>query len=165
MKIPKGKDIEDLLDKSLRNLYREISNLRFKPNIEDNPFCQSTNKQVLTLPTFSTWESTDNAYYYNILKNKGPAKRKVTFGQIITTPLFNLLSEKQLRYQTRYQTRSNNSLEESPDDDDDNDNNNNDQGNNPPNHQLPPSPLPPPLPSNQNMNDGNGGGNNPPDGE
>ncbi len=50
---------------------------------------------------------------------------------MITTPPSNLLSEKLLRYQTRYQTRSNNSPEKSSDDDDDDDNNNSDQGNNP----------------------------------
>ena len=44
----------------------------------------------------------DDVYYYNILKNKGPAKRKITFGQTITTPPSNLLSGKLLRYQTRY---------------------------------------------------------------
>ncbi len=71
----------------------------------------------------------DDVYYYNIFKNKGLAKRKVTFRQSITIPPSNLLSRRPLRYQTRYQTRSNNSPEESLDNDDDDDNDS-DQGNN-----------------------------------
>ena len=84
LKTPKRKDIEDLLNKPLSNIYRRTSNLRFGPDVENNPFRQPTNNQVPILPTFSTWESTNNVYYYNLLKNKGPAKRKVTFGQTIT---------------------------------------------------------------------------------
>jgi len=78
------------------------------------------------------------------LKNKGPAKRKVTFGQNITTPPSDLLSGKQPRYQTRYQTRNNNSPEKSSDDDDDDD----DDNNTPPPNRQPnqPPPRPPPLP-------------------
>ena len=134
-KIPKGDDIEDLLNKPLSNLYGRTSNIRFKPDTEDNLFRQLTNNQVLILPTFPTWKLTNDAYYYNILKNKRPARRKVTFGQTITTPPSNLLSEKQPRYQIRYQMR-NNSPEKSPDDDDDDDDDDNsDQGNNSPNHQ------------------------------
>ncbi len=106
----------------------------------------------------------DDIYYYNLLRDKEPVKRKVTFGQTITILPSNLLSGKQPRYQTRYQTRSNNSPEESSDDDDDDDDNNNNLLNRSPNR-PPNQPLPPPPP-NQNMNDRNGGGNNPPpDGE
>ena len=95
-KIPKEEDIEDLLNKPSDNIYGGISTLRFRSNREDNPF-QSSN-QVPVLPTFPTWESTDDTYCYNLLKNKGSAKKKVTFGQTITTLPSNLLSEKQLRY-------------------------------------------------------------------
>ncbi len=129
-KTPKGEDIKNPLNKPLNDIYRGTSNLRFRPNAEENPFRQSINNQVLILPTFPTWKSTDDIYYYNILKNKGLAKRKVTFGQTITTPPSNLLSGKLSRYQTRYQTRNNNSLEKSSDDDDD-DNDNSNQENNP----------------------------------
>jgi len=130
----------------LRNLYEGISTLRFRPDREKDLFSKPLSEQILILPTFPIWKSTDNIYYYNLLRNKGPAKRKVTFGQTITTPPSNLLSRKQPRYQTRYQTRNNNSLEESPDDDDDN---NDDDNNNPPNRlpnrppNQPPSPPPP----------------------
>ena len=109
---------------------------------------------------FPTWKSTDDIYYYNLLRNKEPAKRKVTFGQTITTPPSNLLSGNQQRYQIRSQTRNNNSPEESPDDDDDddNDNDNSPPPNRPPNQPLPPPP--PPLPIQPMDND-----NNPPDGQ
>src|SRR6266498_2173789 len=117
---PKGDEVEDLLknypppEVSLKDLFARTSNLRFGPDSE-----RPLSERIPILPTFSTWESTDDTYYYNLLRNKGPAKRKVTFGQTITTPPSNLLSGGQTRYQTRYQTRSNNSPEESPDDDDD----------------------------------------------
>ena len=130
--------LKDTMDRPLRNLYEETSNLRFRLDIKDNLFQQSSNNRALILPTFSTWKSTDDAYYYNILKNKGSVKRKVTFGQTITIPPSNLLSEKQLKYQTRYQTKSNNSSEESSDDDDDNnDDDNNLLPNRQPNHPHP----------------------------
>jgi len=135
--------LEELLDKPLKNLFEGESNLRFEPNRENIQFDPITNYPLLL--TFPTWESTDDTYYYNLLKNKRFAKRKVTFGQTITTPPSNLLSGKQPRYQTRYQTRSNNSPEESPDDDDDDD----DDNNPPPNHQpnrLPNQPHPLYLP-------------------
>jgi len=77
--------LEDTMDRLLRNLYEGISNLRFRLDIEDNLFQQSSKGHKPVLPTFSTWKSMDYAYYYNILKNKGPAKRKVTFGQTITS--------------------------------------------------------------------------------
>ncbi len=107
-------------------MYEGTSTLRFGPNRRDSIFDPITNYPPHL--TFPTWESTDDTYYYNLLRNKEPAKRKVTFGQTITTPPSNLLSGKQPRYQTRYQTRSNDSPEESPDDDDDDD----DDDNNPP---------------------------------
>ncbi len=110
------------------------------------------------------WESTDDTYYYNLLRNKGPVKRKVTFGQTITTPPSNLLNRKQPRYQTRYQTRSNNSSEKSPDDDDDDDDddNNNPPPNRQPNHPLnqSPSPLPPPIQNMDRSNNPSDGGQN-----
>ncbi len=168
---PKGEDLKDLLDKvppiskSLRNLYEGTFTLRFGPDREENLFSKLLSEQIPILLTFSTWESTDDIYYYNLLKNKGPAKSKVTFGQTITTLSSNLLSGKQPRYQTRYQIRSNNSPEESPDDDDDDD----DDDNSNPSNRLPncsPNQPPPPPPPNQNMNDENDGSNNlPSDGE
>ncbi len=100
--IPKREDLENLLDKvppsnrPLQDLYEVISILRFRPDKEEN-LLQSTSR-ILILLTFPTWKSTDDAYYYNILRNKGLAKRKVTFGQTITTPPSNLLSGKQPRY-------------------------------------------------------------------
>ncbi len=125
-KKPKGENIKDLLGKPLSRISNRTSNLRFRSDRKDNPFQSSSRNQVPILPTFSTWKATDNKYYYNLLKNKGPAKRKVTFGQTITISPSNLLSGKQLRYQTRYQTRSNNSPEESSNDNDnDNDDDNN----------------------------------------
>ncbi len=146
----------------MKDIYEGTTNLRFGSDRQKNLF-QSISR-VPILPTFLTWESTDDLYYYNILKKKEElTRRKVTFGQTITTPPSNLLSRKNPRYQTRYQQRRDNSPEESPDDDDDDDDNNNPPPNRQPN-QPPPRPLPPPSPLNQNMNDGNGGGNNPPDG-
>src|SRR6266540_1193071 len=148
---PKGEDIEDLLrnelpsEKPLLDLFEGTSNLRFGPNREENLFSRPLSERIPILPTFPTWESTDDTYYYNLLRNKELARRKVTFGQTITTPPSNLLSGKQPRYQTRYQTRSNNSSEKSPDDDDDDD----DDNNPPPNHQpnrLPNQPHPLYLP-------------------
>src|SRR6266540_1683805 len=149
---PKGEDLEDLLreepssERSLRNPYEGTSNLRFGPDREESPFNKPLSEWIPILPTFLTWESTDDTYYYNLLRNKGLEKRKVTFGQIITTPPFNLLSGKQPRYQIRYQTRSNNSPEKSPDDDDDDDDDNNSPPNRQPNHppNQPPPPPPPP---------------------
>ncbi len=124
--------------------------------------------KYITLPT---WRTTDNTFYYNFIKNKnkGPAKRKVTFGQTLTTQSLNILNRQEKsgsRYQTRSHARSNNSPEESPDDDDDDDNDDDDDDNNSPSNHQPnqPSPPPPPPPQNQNMNNRNGGGNNPPDG-
>ena len=134
---PRGEDLDSLIsrllpsEKPLRDVLEGTSNLRFGPDRQENPF-QSTS-QVPILPTFPTWESTDNLYYYNILNRRELAKRKVTFGQTITTLPSNLLSGKQPRYQIRYQTRSNNSPEESPDDDDNN--NDDDDANNPSNYQ------------------------------
>ncbi len=86
------------MDRPLRNLYEGTSNLRFRSNTEDNLFQQPSDSKIPILPTFPIWESADDAYYYNILKNKGPAKRKITFRQTIITPPSNLLSEKQPRY-------------------------------------------------------------------
>jgi len=80
----------------LRNLYEGTSNLRFRPDREENPFNPIINYPSLL--TFPIWESTDDTYYYNLLKNKGLAKRKVIFGQTITIPPSNLLSGKLLRY-------------------------------------------------------------------
>src|SRR6266540_4246581 len=88
----------------LKDPFAGTSNLRFGPD----PLAPLS-ERIPILPTFPTWESTDDTYYYNLLRNKGPAKRKVTFRQTITTPPSNLLSGGQTRYQTRYQTRNNNS--------------------------------------------------------
>src|SRR6266511_769902 len=154
---PRGDEVEDFLknypppEEPLKNPFVGTSNLRFEPD----PL-RPLSERIPILPTFPTWESTDDTYYYNLLKNKGPAKRKVTFGQTIMTPPSNLLSGGQTRYQTRYQTRNNNSPEESPDDDDDDDNDNNIP---PPNRQPNQPPPPPPPPPPRNMNDGNDGGN------
>jgi len=126
--------LKNTIDRPLKNLYKGISNLRFRLNIKENPFQLLSGGHNPILPTFPIWESTDDIYYYNILKNKDkePTKRKVTFGQTLISQPSNTLSGKLPRYQTRYQTRINNSPEESPDDndndnDDDDDNN---QGNN-----------------------------------
>src|SRR6266542_795781 len=154
---PRRDELEDLLknhpppEVPLKDPFAGTSNLRFGPD----PL-QPLSERIPILSTFPTWESTDDTYYYNLLRNKGPAKRKVTFGQTITTPPSNLLSGGQTRYQTRYQTRNNNSPEESPDDDDDDDDDNNTP---PPNCQPNQPPPPPPPPPHQNMNDGNDGGN------
>ncbi len=118
--------LENTMDRPWRNLYEDISNLRFRINIEDNPFQLLSGGHNPILPTFPMWESIDDVYYYNILKNKGLVKRKVTFRQSITIPSSNLLSGRLPSYQTRYQTRSNNSPEESSDDDDDDNDNNSD---------------------------------------
>src|SRR6266511_1216002 len=156
---PRGDELEDLLknypppEVPLKDPFVGTSNLRFRPDRE-----QPLSERIPILPIFLTWESTDDTYYYNLLKNKGPAKRKVTFGQTIMTPPSNLLSGGQTRYQTRYQTRNNNSPEESPDDDDDDDNDNNIPPPNRPPNQPPPRPPPPPPPLPLNMNDGNDGG-------
>ncbi len=95
-KTPQEIPVEELLDRLLRDPFEGGSNLRFEPDRSNNQFNPITNYPLLL--TFSTWESNDDAYYYNILKNKGPAKRKVTFGQTITTLSSNLLSGKQPRY-------------------------------------------------------------------
>src|SRR6266498_2511442 len=152
---PKGDNLEDLLkdypppDRPLKDPFAGTSNLRFGPD--------PLSERIPILPTFPTWESTDDTYYYNLLRNKGPGKRKVTFGQTITIPPSNLLSGGQTRYQTRYQTRRNNSPEESPDDGDPS---NGDNNNPPPNRQPnQPPPRPPPPPPPPSMNDGNDGGN------
>ncbi len=127
--IIKYKTPEDNTDRSLRNLYEETSDLRFRSDIEDNPFWSSEKNRAPVLSTFPTWKLTEDIYYYNILKNKGLVKWKVTFGQTIITPLSNLLSGKPPRYQIRYQTRNNNSPEESSDDDNDNDDNDDNNSN------------------------------------
>src|SRR6266542_3698725 len=143
---PKGDELEDLLknypspDTPLKDPFERTSNIRFGPD----PLRPLSERIPITL-TFPTWESTDDTYYYNLLRNKGPGKRKVTFGQTITTPPSNLLSGGQTRYQTRYQTRNNNSPEESPTDDDDDDDDDNNNNTPPPNRQPPP-PLPLPHP-------------------
>src|SRR6266542_4321391 len=155
---PKGDELEDLLkdypppDNPLKDPFVGTSNLRF-----GSDSLRPLSERIPVLPTFPTWESTDDTYYYNLLRNKGPGKRKVTFERTITTPSSNLLSGGQTRYQTRYQTRRDNSPEESPDDDDDSSDNDN---NNLPPNQPPPRPPPPPPPPPINMNDGNDGGNN-----
>src|SRR6266498_946370 len=145
---PRGDELEDLLknypppEVPLKDPFIGTSNLRFGPDPRE-----PLSERIPVLPTFPTWESTDDTYYYNLLRNKGPAKRKVTFGQTIMTPPSNLLSGRQTRYQTRYQTRNNNSPEESQDDDDDDDDDNNNTP--PPNrqpNQPPPRPPPPPPP-------------------
>jgi len=100
--IPSGIPLEDLLNKLPRKPYEVLSNFRFGPNIKDNPFSKPGGGHTPVLLTFPTWESTDDVYYYNILKNKGLTKRKVTFGHTITTSPSNLLSGKLPRYQTRY---------------------------------------------------------------
>ncbi len=98
---PREDEVEDLLrnypppERPLKDLSQRTLPIRFGPDRQENPF-QSTSR-IPVSPTFSTWESTDDQYYYNILNRKEPAKRKVTFGQTITNPASNL-SEKQPRY-------------------------------------------------------------------
>ncbi len=72
--------LPDITNRSLRNLYERISNFGLKENTEDNLFQQSSKNWALILPTFPTQKLTDNIYYYNILKDKGLVRRKVTFG-------------------------------------------------------------------------------------
>src|SRR6266498_3590363 len=139
---PKGDELEDLLkdyplpDKPLKDLSEGTSNIRFGPD----PF-RPLSERIPIILTFPTWESTDYTYYYNLLRNKGPGKRKVTFGQTITTPPSNLLSGGQTRYQIRYQTRRDNSPEESLDDDDEL---SDDDNNTPPPNRQPNQPPPRP---------------------
>ena len=89
---PKEKDLENLLRKEssserpLRNLYEGTSNLRFGPDKKENPFSRPLSEQILVLPTFPTWESTDDTYYYNLLNRKEPAKRKVTLDKLSLLP-------------------------------------------------------------------------------
>jgi len=64
----------------LRSLYEGTSNLRFGLDREENPFSRPLSERIPVLLTFPTWESIDDTYYYNLLKDKGPVKRKVTFG-------------------------------------------------------------------------------------
>src|SRR6266542_487644 len=107
---PKGEELEDLLKnhlppkEPLRDPFIRTSNIRFGPNRKEDSVIKPLSEQILVLPTFPTWESTEDTYYYNLLRNKEPAKRKVTFRQTITTPASNLLSGNQSRYRTRYQT-------------------------------------------------------------
>ncbi len=57
---------------NLNNLFKELSN-SFKP--------------ITTfLSLFPTWTFMDNPFYFNLTKNKnkGLAKRKITFGQTLT---------------------------------------------------------------------------------
>ncbi len=68
---PQREELENLLknhplpERPISDPYERTSNLRFGPDREENPF-QSTSR-VPILPTFPTWESTDDLYYYNIL--------------------------------------------------------------------------------------------------
>ncbi len=128
----------------MNNLFKKLSNNR---------------KPINFISAFSTWTSTDDFFYYNFVKNKdkGLAKKKITFRQILIIQSSSILSKREQlgsRYNTRYQaTRNNNSSEESPDDNDnDDDDNNSNQGNNPLLNYQPLNQL-----SNQpsNMNQGN----------
>src|SRR6266540_3543783 len=72
---PKGEDLEDLLkkylpEKPLKDPFIGTSNLRFGPNREEDPI-RPLSERIPILPTFPTWESTDDTYYYNLLKNRG----------------------------------------------------------------------------------------------
>src|SRR6266540_3960774 len=97
---PRGDELEDLLknhppsEVPLKDPFAGTSNLRFGPDREEESVIKLLSGRIPIIPTFPTWESTDDTYYYNLLRNKGPAKRKVTFGQTITTPPSNLLSGK-----------------------------------------------------------------------
>ena len=81
-------------DKSLRNIYEGTTTFRFGSNIENNPFRKPNGSSQPVVPTFPMWTSTDDTFYYNFIKNKnkGPAKRKVTFGQTLITQLPSILS-------------------------------------------------------------------------
>ena len=121
------------LDRSYYDIYESTTIIRFEPDSKNNPF-KEPSKNKLIVPTFLTRSSTDDTFYYNLIKNKdkGLAKRKVTFRQILTTQSSSILSGQEksgLRYRTRYNTRSNNLPEELSDDNNNNDDN--DQGNNP----------------------------------
>ncbi len=73
----------------------------------------------------------DDLFYYNLVKNKdkGSAKRKITFEQTLTTQSSSILSKREQsdsRYWIRYQAiRDNNSPKESSDDNDNDDNDSN----------------------------------------
>src|SRR6266540_2977467 len=73
---PKEEELEDLLknqppsERLLKDLYEGTSNLRFGPDRKENPFSKPLSERIFILPTFPTWESTDNIYYYNLLRNK-----------------------------------------------------------------------------------------------
>ena len=136
----------------LFELNQYYTNLRFGLDSLDNPFEKTSSHykptNITFLSSFLIWTFIDDSFYYNLVKNKDKklAKRKVTFGQTLTTQLPNILSEREQsdsRYRIRYQvTRNNNSPEESSDNDDDDDDDNNNQGNNPSlNHQPPNQPL------------------------
>src|SRR6266540_1952158 len=77
---PRGDEVEDLLknypppERPLKDLYEKTSNLRFGPNREEDPFSRPFSERISILLTFPTWKSTDDTYYYNLLRNKGPAK-------------------------------------------------------------------------------------------
>ena len=104
------------------------------------------------MPTFLTWSFTDDTFYYNFIKNrdKGLAKRKVTFGQTFTTQSPSILSEQGQsgsRYWTRYNTRSNNLPKKLLDNNNNDNDNDSDQENNPPPNHQPPNQPPNQLPS------------------
>ncbi len=74
-------------------------NLRFEIDQLNNPFEESSNGYkpitILFLSLFPIWTSMNNPFYYNLIKNKnkGLAKRKVTFGQTLIIQLSSILSE------------------------------------------------------------------------
>src|SRR6266540_3913517 len=143
---PRGDEIEDLLknypppEVPLKNPFAGTSNLRFGPD----PL-ELLSERIPILPTFPTWESTDDTYYYNLLRNKGLAKRKVTFGQTITTSPSNLLSggikldikQGVITHQRNHQTTTTMTTMINPPP--------NRQPNQPPNRPPPPPPPPPPI--------------------
>ncbi len=67
--------------KSEYNIYENTTTIRFGSKDLDNPFNQPSGSSKPVVPTFFTWTSMDNTFYYNFIKNKdkGLIKRKVTF--------------------------------------------------------------------------------------
>ncbi len=70
-----------ILNRFSSDIYENTITVSFEPNIEDNSFRKSCGSKPI-VPTLLTWASINDTFYYNFIKNKdkGPAKRKVTFG-------------------------------------------------------------------------------------
>ncbi len=84
----KTSESSETTNRPLKNIYKGTSTFRFRLNIEDNPFVILNMQKEVTYPSsFPTWTTIDDTFYYNFIKNKdkGSAKRKITFDQTFTT--------------------------------------------------------------------------------